>query len=243
MTRTILFAAGWALCLAGGAAQADPRTLFTTEGACFAMTQDAADGPIHEMTVELRARPASEDGAGGLSITLSFVDRDLPEVVFSTGTGCYGDDGRPLECQIDCDGGRAVLLAAPNGDLLLEALSIVYSGEGAQNPYLVTMEPDAAQLSGLFRLAPSPRQGLCRPAQAPVIAPLAAGDISPRVATAERLLAALGLHPEQPDLVFDARTRASVVAFQTDFGLPASGRLDSDTMLSLARAVQLGGPC
>ena len=54
----------------------------------------------------------------------------------------------------------------------------------------------------------------------------------------QKLLSASGYDVGRPDGVFGPRTREAITAFQTDIGMPASGRVDTKLLAALeARAI------
>lgn len=199
------------------------------------------DSPIR--SVRLRGfDPAGMTGDwGDVVLDLAFTKWDVPGVTFTTGAEC-GTSGDLVTCSIDCDGGTFVVMA-DGPAALVEALGVVYSAEGAVAPFFTSGEPDGEILRGLFRLDPIAGGGHCLPDPLNAGATLAAGDISPRVTEAERLLASLGYHPELPDAVFDARTATAVRAFQSDFRLPVTGQIDRQTALALNAATTVIGGC
>jgi hypothetical protein len=206
------------------------------------------EGPVRSMRLggfdpaRAGTSQGEEDRGGIFYLTFAFTIWDVPGVTFLSSGGCNDGQGGLVECSIDCDGGGFAVLA-DGEDVLFEALGPIYSAEGALAPFFSSGDADGERFFGAYRLAPVEQGGRCVPDAGSDAGTLAAGDISGRVAEAERLLAGLGYHREVPDQLFDARTAAAVAAFQGDFGLPVTGEINAETALAMEAATVAYGGC
>lgn len=202
------------------------------QSVCYRAEVPRTYGPVRSITAKL-------DRNG---IDIQFTEWDTPNTIFLAGAACVDSSGRMIRCSIDCDGGHAELALTPDGRLSLQARSLRSLSLGQESRLLSSLDADGAVLSGLFVLNESAAEQ-CVPEGETYQVALEAGDDTPAVAAAERLLNDLGFLLEKPDNVFSDRTRAAVAQFQTASGLKATGVIDTETARRLVAQAATNGGC
>lgn len=216
------------LALSAGSAEAQE----IKQGVCYRGDVPRSYGPVRSVTAKL-------DRNG---IDIQFTEWDTPNTIFLAGAACADSSGRMIRCSIDCDGGHAELALTPDGRLSLLARSLRSLSLGQESRLLSSLDADGAVLSGLFVLKESSDEQ-CTPEGETYQVALEAGDDTPAVAAAERLLNNLGFLLEKPDNIFSDRTQAAVVQFQAASGLKASGVIDAETARRLVAQAATNGGC
>lgn len=199
---------------------------------CYRAEVPRTYGPVRSITAKL-------DKNG---IDIQFTEWDTPNTIFLAGASCAESGGRLIHCSIECDGGHADLALTPDGRLSLLARSLRSLSLGQESRLLSSLDADGASLSGLYVLNESTSEQ-CTPDGETYQVALEAGDDTPSVAAAERLLNDLGFLLEKPDNIFSDRTRAAVAQFQTASGLKATGVIDAETARRLVAQAATNGGC
>ena len=216
------------LTLGAGAAQAQE----IKQGVCYRVEVPRSYGPARSVTAKL-------DKSG---VDIQFTEWDTPNTIFLAGAACAETGGRLIRCSIDCDGGQADLALMPDGRLSLLAKGLRSLSFGQESRLLRSLDADGAVLSGLYVLRES-NSGQCTPEGETYQVALEAGDDTPAVAAAEKLLNELGFLLEKPDDIFSDRTKAAVAEFQTASGLKATGVIDAETARRLVAQAATNGGC
>lgn len=216
------------LALGAGAAQAQE----IKQSVCYRAEVPRSYGPVRSVTAKL-------DRNG---VDVQFTEWDTPNTVFLAGAACAETGGGLIHCSIDCDGGHVDLALTPDGRLSLLAKSLRSLSLGQESRLLGSLDADGGVLSGLFVLSESSAEQ-CTPDGETYQVALEAGDDTPAVAAAERLLNDLGFLLEKPDNIFSERTKTAVVQFQTASGLAATGVIDAETARRLVAQAATNGGC
>lgn len=216
------------LALGAGVAQAQE----IKQSVCYRVEMPRSYGPVRSITAKL-------DRNG---IDIQFTEWDTPNTIFLAGAACADSSGRMIRCSIECDGGHADLALTPDGRLSLLARSLRSLSLGQESRLLGSLDADGTVLSGFFVLNESTAEH-CTPEGETYQVALEAGDDTPSVAAAEKLLNDLGFLLEKPDNIFSDRTRAAVAQFQTASGLKATGVIDAETARRLVAQAATNGGC
>lgn len=237
----LMLCASAALAAGPAVVQAEDGNAEVELGTCYAASFEREQGPVRELTV--RVDIINYDEGASPVVSSAYTLWDVPNQVFDAGAGCSTLSGGRLRCQIDCDGGDAMLMAGRDGKLLMQA-SHMRHGLLGEPSILAPNDADGSSLDGLFVLTPRPGSEVeCRPAADTYFAELAPGDISPRVRSVEGLLSRLGDFLFRADTVYDEATADAVSRFQRRAGLDANGIVDARTAQVLADAARAAGGC
>ncbi len=216
------------LALGAGTAQAQE----IKQNLCYRVDVPRSYGPVRSITAKL-------DRNG---IDIQFTEWDTPNTIFLAGAACAESSGRMIRCSIECDGGHADLAMTPDGRLSLLARSLRSLSFGQESRLLNSLDADGTVLSGFFVLDESAGEE-CVPAGETYQVALEAGDDTPSVAAAEKLLNDLGFLLEKPDNIFSGRTKDAVAQFQTASGLKPTGVIDAETARRLVAQAATNGGC
>lgn len=218
------------LLLAFGAGTVQAQEI--NQNVCYRAEMPRSYGPVRSVTAKL-------DKNG---VDIQFTEWDTPNTIFLASAACAETGGMLIHCSIDCDGGHADLARTPDGRLSLLAKSLRSLSLGQESRLLGSLDADGAVFSGLFVLSESNTEQ-CTPQGENYQVALEAGDDTPAVAAAERLLNDLGFLLEKPDNIFSERTKTAVVQFQVASGLQATGVIDAETARRLVAQAATNGGC
>ena len=232
---------------------------------CLAAEAHGDGATISEAYVVLSSGRSEQAEGSGSSPSLSIVVRRpaAPHAWIRTEAACWGGDGldallaRPgasVGCQIDCDGGSAVLTANEDGTVHAE-LSFFAVEVGLSSALFPPPDPDDGAaippigLTGTVTLRAAPA-ALCEAsfdrAYAGAIPPtteLRTGDVSPLVVDLERALVALRRGAMRPNEVFDNATDEALRLHQRLEGIPETGVADGALLRSIASSASVAGGC
>lgn len=228
MTRAASAAMILLLAFAAGPAQAQE----IKQRVCYRAEVPRSYGPVRAITARL-------DGNG---VDIQFTEWDTPNATFLASAACTESSGRLIHCSIDCDGGRADLALTPDGRLSVLAKGLRSLSLGQASRLLGSLDADGGALSGLYVLSESDTEQ-CAPEGETYPVALEAGDDTPAVAEAEKLLNDLGFLLEKPDSIYSERTQAAVAQFQSASGLKATGIIDRETARRLVAQAAANGGC
>lgn len=223
--------------LAASAAFSQQGTAEAISGTCFAGEFERGDSKIRNMMVRLD--PSDSDSPYLMTLSLSYWD--VPNERFGTLASC--SDGEEVHCSIECDGGNAFLTLVDGGGLNFRSARLrLEDNELIDSALANVFDADGGELRGEFRLAPVEDEA-CIAEPEVIFAELEIGDMLPRVTALEASLNRLGLFLAYPDPVFDEKTRAAVIAFQTQYGFAPTGVVDQATDRALNTIVRstIGG--
>lgn len=214
-------------------------------GSCFRTAFSRENGPVKDVSAlftftKPRKSPfvATQDQNPSIGIVVEFSEWDVPNYVFSTWAECSEKTGA-LNCIVDCDGGTVSARLSGDGRLFLDVDDTRFYAQGDLSSVMMS-HVDGDNFKGLFVLAEQAGNGTCAVSPETVYVPLQAGDISDRVRDLETKLNSLGEFVEFPDEIFDAATSEAVKSFQRQYGLPATGIVDSTTSAAIANIASRG---
>lgn len=222
--------AAMVLLLVLGAGLAEAQEI--KQGVCYRADVPRSYGPVRSITARLEKT----------GVDIQFTEWDVPNTTFLAGASCRESSGRMIHCSIDCDGGHADLALIQDGRLSLLAKGLRSLSLGQPSRLLGALEADGGALSGLYVLSESATEQ-CEPEGETYHVALEAGDDTPAVAEAEKLLNELGFLLEKPDNIYSENTKAAVAAFQSAAGLTASGIIDRETARRLVAQAAANGGC
>lgn len=221
---------GLFLLLALSAGASDAQEI--KQGVCYRAEVPRSYGPVRAITARL-------DGNG---VDIQFTEWDTPNTTFLAGASCVESGGRFIHCSIECDGGHAELALTADGRLSVLAKNLRSLSLGQASRLLGSLDADGGVLSGLYVLSES-NTDQCAPEGETYQVALEAGDDTPAVAAAEKLLNDLGFLLEKPDDIYSERTQAAVAQFQSASGLTATGIIDRETARRLVAQAAANGGC
>ena len=237
MARLLFAAALSLLPLTAGAEGAD-----ITRG-CYVAQFSPESGQIDNVRLSIPEGETAAERVFGARISAGLRGTRDPDIEDS-GMGCGLEGTDSVFCAVECDGGQARWSSIGEDLILLQTDSLAMNA-GAES-LLLGLEPYARGLSldGAFVLQRAdPAQCARSSANAPLVAELRPGDLTPAVMRVEAALQDLGYFSGTPDWVYDAESAAAVSAFQQALNLEATGTVTGPTLELLGLYAVLEGGC